>query len=108
MQSPLRTRLSRRGILMSLAGAALGVVGFAYPGLASVLSTERSRERPASSPVTSGLIDPTFTSGEVVDKTADSLLLQSVEGSRLVRIQAETRSGRSSTFRSTASSSVCG
>lgn len=87
MHSPLRTGLTRRGVLGSLVAAALGVVSFAYPGLARVLTTTSAREQPVPAADTPVLIDPTFTSGEVVGKTTESLLLQSAEGTRTVWIR---------------------
>jgi hypothetical protein len=85
MQNPFRSGLSRRGLLGSLATAALGMASFAYPGLARVIVPSAPKE-PVADSSTRSWIDPNFWSGSAIDKTSDSLVLSSLEGSRLVRI----------------------
>lgn len=84
MPPELNIRLRRRSVLASIGGAALGLAGLAYPGLARVITPEpQVRDLPRSTPE---LRDPGFTGGAVQLKTADSLVLTNPEYSRLVRI----------------------
>lgn len=75
---------TRRSILSGLAGALVGVVGFAYPGLARVVSPESGRATPAPLPISG--VDPSFKSGTVSAVTSDSVVLTSAEGTRTVHI----------------------
>lgn len=82
MDPVLNPRVSRRGVLTSLAGLAVGIAGLAYPGIGRVLAAE---PRPNSVPDTSGN-DRGFAGGRVEFVTTDSIVLTNAEYTRIVRI----------------------
>lgn len=82
MDPVLNPRVSRRGVLTSLAGLAVGIAGLAYPGIGRVLAAQ---PRPSSMPDTAEN-DRGFAGGRVEFVTADSLVLTNAEYTRIVRI----------------------
>lgn len=81
----LKSGMSRRSLIGSLTGALLGALSFAYPGLARVSTDVRSAGTGMPTPAADK--DPTFWSGKVAAKTRDSLVVTSMEGTRVVRVE---------------------
>jgi hypothetical protein len=90
--------LERRTFLGLMAGAALAVIDFLYPGLSKAAEVGFSGHtapgvtvgRPGVSVEQVDGPDPTFAGGEVVAKTPFGVILQSDATIRAVRIPAET------------------
>lgn len=85
---PLLTRgINRRRLLASAVSAGVATLSFAYPGLARVVTVDRGGTRSVV-PAPAAFRDPTFWTGVVTGKTANSLEIATVEGARIVRIPA--------------------
>lgn len=85
MSAEMKLRVRRRSVLASIGGAAIGMVTFAYPGLASAVAPAR-HERNVIPTSTPSLRDPGFTGGRVHLKTADTLVVANPEYSRVIRV----------------------
>lgn len=88
-------KISRK-TLLKLAGASIASgASFMYPGLAGVAQSLSDRSSTATEIRSLSAIqlvgaDPSFATGEVVDKTAEGVVIKSAEGARAIRIPAGT------------------
>lgn len=81
--------MKRRSFLQVAGGAALGTVGFLYPGAADAARQAGASRGLRTIEAPQG-VDPTYAGGEVIAKTADGLVLQTPETARAVRLPPDT------------------
>lgn len=90
-------KATRRGFLKTICGGALTALAFLYPGSQKLAGLAPQPQRfpsvsiaPAAEVKQVNGPDPTFASGEVIEKTSNAVILKSAESVRAVRFENDT------------------
>jgi Domain of unknown function (DUF5666) len=90
-------KTTRKTFLKTATAALVGLLGFLYPGAGGAIAAPVARSASAQpGPVNGANVkrlvgpDPTFASGEVIERSHDSLILSSAAGVRAVHLPADT------------------